>query len=90
MKSNDTREVAIVLFHEIEFYAYINSYTHKRPAPFAQTPDCDGFDDQGDDEEVCYEVKYSAPTLPDEFMEYLALEENDEFRQVVLEECRND
>ena len=90
MSSDDNRKVAVVLFHEVELYAYINSYTPATDPPFAQTPDSPGYDDPGSTEDVCYEVKYSVPTLPDEFMEYLALDESDEVRQLVLEACRDE
>jgi len=34
----------------------VTSYTSARPAPIAQTPDCPGYADPGDDEEVEFQI----------------------------------
>ncbi len=58
-------------------------YTPARPAPIAYCSDQPGFDDEGDAEELEYEVIHSYPVIK-EFLE----EDNDEFYQALLEQVR--
>ena len=77
-------------FNGLSVVVDIESYTPERPVPFAQTPDSPGYDDEGDAEEVEYIAKNPKIECADTFVEWLNLDENDEFRAKVLEQLRCD
>lgn len=45
-----------IQFNGLTLDIQILSYTRERPAPIASTPDCPGYDDEGDAEECDYEI----------------------------------
>lgn len=49
----------------------IESYTPERPAPFAQTPDCPGYDDEGDAEECEYKILSVKIDCHETYLEFL-------------------
>jgi hypothetical protein len=91
MNRNDSTPIAseTIAFHGLTLVVDVASYTPARPAPPAQTPDCPGYDDEGDAEEIEYEAKYPIIECAETFMESLNLEENDEFRAMIIEKMRN-
>lgn len=82
-------EYRTIEFHGLLISTQVNDYTAARPAPLAQTPDSPGFDDEGDAEEIDYCATTDiAIDCADSFIDWLNLEENEEFREKVLEEMR--
>jgi len=66
----------------------IFDYTPERPAPFAQTPDSPGFDDEGDAKEVSYRLISMDPDRRDE--ERGPVLRSGELDDLILEQCRLD
>lgn len=91
MQDDNSTPIAseIIAFHGLTFCVDVTSYTPARPAPFARVPDVPGYDDEGDAEEIEYEAKYPIIECLGTFMDWLNLEENDEFRTIIIEKMRN-
>ena len=54
---NDNINTVTVLWKGFEVEVDVTDYVPSRPAPIASTPDCPGYDDEGDAGEVEFEVR---------------------------------
>ena len=79
-----------VEFHGLLVSTQVNDYSPGYPMPFAQTPDSPGYDDPGEDEYIDYcPTTDIAIDCAATFIDWLNLEENEEFRSKLLEEMNN-
>ena len=86
MKANDTpviRSVTVIWKGE-SVDVDVTYFNQGRSMPFASTPDCPGYDDCGDPGEVEYETPMIAG-LGTEFMEWLCLNDDEDFTTLVFE-----
>lgn len=60
------------------------NHTPERPAPIAQTPDCPGYADPGDDEEIEFVVTGAEVDCLKTLIEALGLESDEELGGLVI------
>lgn len=86
-KNSTPLAVTTIEFNGLLVSTRVHSFTPARPAPFAQTPDSPGYSDEGDTEEIEYEATTEVTIdCAETFLDWLNLEENEEFRAKLLEE----
>lgn len=61
-------------------------HTRARPAPMAQTPDCPGYSDPGDDEEIEFDIIGVEIDCPETLIEALYASFEEDIGTLVIEE----
>jgi hypothetical protein len=91
MKFNDSRVIrtVTVVWKGESVDVDVTYFNPGHAMPFAATPDCPGYDDSGEPGVIEYNTPMIAG-LGAEFMEWLCLEDNDEFTDLVFEAMTND
>jgi len=66
------------------------NHTPERPAPMAQTPDCPGYSDPGDDEEIEFTVTGAEADCLGTLLEALGLESDEDLGALVIAAMSNE